>query len=468
MAFLAEDPLEAGGIASFGRRFRRGETTAEAAVEAYLARISALDPRLGAFEHVAGEDALAAARALDRLIATGTDLGPLMGVAVAVKDIIAVDGMPTTAGSNLDVTDIIGPEGPFVKALRRAGCVILGKTVTEEFARGGPTGLNPIRGTPWNPWDAETHRIPGGSSSGSGVAAAAALCGFAIGSDTGGSVRLPACYCGVFGLLPTWGTWPTSGVYPTCPSLDAIGPLTRSAEDGAIVYSALTGIAVPKIESVRGLRLGRPVGHFLDGLDADVEQCFAATVSALADAGAIIIDTEIPEVSVCDDFFRVVIGGEFLAGMGRERFLAHRHEMGFIVAERGSSGLDVSADAYVEQRRRQDEMSRAVNERLRAFDAVITPTIPVVAAPVSDFPDLEAATNRALPIPRNTYFANLFRLCATSLPAQGPGTGLPVGFQVACRGGDDARLLAISRAIEGVMGPVPKPDLAAFHAKGRT
>jgi aspartyl-tRNA(Asn)/glutamyl-tRNA(Gln) amidotransferase subunit A len=240
MRDLPSDPFEPGGINTFGRRLRAGEITAEAATAACLGRIEALDGRLGAWQHVAPEEALAAARAIDRLLAAGTDLGPLMGVPVAVKDIFAVEGMPTTAGSRVDVSDLIGPEGSFVRSLRRAGCVILGKTKTVEFALGA-TGISQTRGTPWNPWDPQVHRIPGGSSSGSAVATAAGMCGFGIGSDTGGSVRLPATFCGIFGLKTTLGLWPVDGVFPLAPDLDTIGPLTRTAEDAAIVWATLCG-----------------------------------------------------------------------------------------------------------------------------------------------------------------------------------------------------------------------------------
>ncbi len=462
MTSLLDDPLQAGGISGFGHRFRRGETSAEAAATAYLSRIEALEPSLQAFEHVAADGALAAARALDNLLAAGTDLGPLMGVPVAIKDIIAVQGMPTRTGSNLDVTDIIGPEGRFVQALRRAGCVFLGKTMTEEFARGGPTGLNPIRGTPWNPWDAGTHRIPGGSSSGSGVAMAAGLCGFAIGSDTGGSVRLPAAFCGVFGVKPTWGVWPLDGVYPTCPSLDTLGPLTRSADDAAIVVSTLSDIAVPGLDTVRGLHLGRPTNHFFDDLDPEVEACIDASLAALEKEGAVIVDMDVPEIEGADEFFHTIIGGEFLAGMGRDRFLADREAMGFILAARGASGLDVMADAYIQQRHWQDTASRTVANRLRDLDAVVTPTIPILPAPVSDFPDLERATRLAQPISKNTYFANMFRLCATTLPVHHFGSRLPVGLQITCAGGEDGKLLAIGRAIEGVLGTPVAPDVGGF------
>jgi aspartyl-tRNA(Asn)/glutamyl-tRNA(Gln) amidotransferase subunit A len=291
---------------------------------------------------------------------------------------------------------------------------------------------------------------------------AAGLCGFAIGSDTGGSVRLPAAFCGVVGIKPTWGMWPLDGVYPTCPSLDTLGPLTRSADDAAIVVSALSDIVVPRLESVRGLRLGRPTNHFFDGLDPEVEACVGASLAALEEEGAVLVDMEIPEIEAADEFFHAIIGGEFLAGMGRERFLADREAMGFILAARGASGLDVMADAYIQQRRWQDTACRRVADRLRGLDAVVTPTIPILPAPASDFPDLERATRLAQPISKNTYFANMFRLCAATMPVHHFGSRLPVGLQITCAEGEDGKLLAIGRAVEGVIGAAAAPDVGGF------
>ena len=151
MANLPDDPIAADGIRGYGRRLRRNEITAEETVRANLARIEALDPSLGAYQHVGGEQALSAAQAIDAQLAAGTDLGPLMGIPVAVKDLLAVDGMPTTAGSQIDVSDLVGAEGSFVKSLRAAGCIILGKTKAVEFGLGA-VGISAARGTPWNPW----------------------------------------------------------------------------------------------------------------------------------------------------------------------------------------------------------------------------------------------------------------------------------------------------------------------------
>src|SRR3546814_99103 len=190
-------------------------------LDACLARIAALNHRLQAFQVVDADRARQAARAVDELLAAGTDLGPLMGVPIAVKDIIAVEGLPTSNGSKLPSEHLTGPEGPLVGQLKAAGCVILGKTRTVEFALGA-TGVNEARGTPWNPWDATVHRFPGGSSSGSAVAVAAGLFGFALGTDTGGSIRIPARFCGLFGHTTTIGLWQTAGAFPLSPTSDPI------------------------------------------------------------------------------------------------------------------------------------------------------------------------------------------------------------------------------------------------------
>ena len=217
---VAPSPIEPGGLIEFARQLRSGEVTAASATSEYVKQIERLDPHLGAFVHVDDGGAMETAGAVDQLLASGVDLGPLMGVPVAVKDIIAVSGMPTKAGSQVDVSDLIGSQGGFVNQLRRAGCVVLGKTATVEFALGaGPHAA----GTPWNPWNRDTHCLPGGSSSGSAVAAAAGLCAFALGTDTGGSVRIPAALCGVAGLKTTHGLWPLDGVLPAAPTFDTMG-----------------------------------------------------------------------------------------------------------------------------------------------------------------------------------------------------------------------------------------------------
>lgn len=464
MPQLIADPLADGGIAGFAARLRRGEITSEAATEAYLARIAALDGALGAYVHVAGDMARRQARAIDALLATGTDLGPLMGVPIGVKDIFAVEGMPTTAGSRVDVADMIGPEGPFVKQLRQAGCVILGKLKTVEFALGA-TGTNYTCGTPRNPWDASVHRLAAGSSSGSGVAVAAGMCGFAIGSDTGGSVRGPAAFCGTVGVKTTVGLWPTEGVFPLSSTFDTIGPLTRTARDAALVVSTLAGWPVPPPASVSRLRFGRPAALF-EGVDDHVRNCLDAALAALRAAGAEVVAVDLPatdELSEASTLFSTIARPELLARLGRDRFEATRSAMNPDVAARAALGLTVTGDAYVKGLARQRELSAAAHRSLEGIDAWLAPgklRVPPVFPGAWQSAEADQKLDAECAGP--TRVVNLLGLCATSQPVHQYGAPLPVGLQVICPGGADRRLLSLALAVEAVVGPPPTPDLSGF------
>ena len=230
MSNLPNDPLLNVSINSFAKKLRKGEINCEQIVTSYVNRIKAVNDKLNAFIFIDEKKAINNAIAIDKLLKSGVDLGPLMGLPIAIKDICSVNNMPTTNGSIVNSDDITGKEGSLVKRLKELGCVVIGKTHTVEFALGA-TGLNKHRGTPWNPWDLETHRIPGGSSSGSAVAVASGLVPFAIGTDTGGSVRIPASLTGIAGLKTTKDVWPTDGIFPLSPTLDTPGPLARSFED---------------------------------------------------------------------------------------------------------------------------------------------------------------------------------------------------------------------------------------------
>ncbi len=443
---------DAGALAE---AFRSGATTMAAAAPAQLDRIARLDPRIGAYEHVAAGRATAAAGALDALRAAGTDLGPLMGVPVAVKDLLAVDGMPVTAGSNLDVREVIGGEGPFVRKLKRAGAVILGKVRTVEFAMGG-SGVSSARGTPWNPHDLMAHRTPGGSSSGSSAAVAAGLAPLAIGSDTGGSVRVPAAYAGVVGLKTTHGHWPLDGVFPLSPSLDTIGLLTRSVADAALTFAALDDVPAPRPRPVRGMRLGRP-GRFFEGdLEPAVAEAFRDACRALERAGAVFVDIELPEAHRLDTLFRGVNAADFLGTFGVERFEAGRAVIGPEIVARMERGLGITAAAYQQLRNPQDRLADAVAAAMEPVDAWIAPTTPMTAPRLTDYGEdgkLELDSSRF------TRQANFYRLCALSIPIPRPAGALPVGLQVACTGGADLRLLGLGLGIEQVLGRARLPEL---------
>ena len=281
-----------------------------------------------------------------------------MGVPVAVKDLIAVEGMPTRAGSNLDVGDIVGAEGSFIRRLKRAGCIVLGKAKTVEFALGA-VGTNTIRGTPWNPCDPDIARIPGGSSSGPAVAVAARLCPFAIGSDTGGSVRLPAALCGTFGLKTTVGLWPLDGVFPLSPTFDSLGLLTRTAEDASTVFYGLAEKHEPPPARVPGLQFGNPRSYFYEGLDPAVASCTEAALQRLEAAGASLVDIDVPEAAQRSEFFPVILPTELIAVLGRERFEAGRSAMDPVVAARAAGGLETTADHYIRLLWRQRDLVRS-------------------------------------------------------------------------------------------------------------
>jgi aspartyl-tRNA(Asn)/glutamyl-tRNA(Gln) amidotransferase subunit A len=461
MVVLEDEPLGQGGLSDFARRFRTGEISSEQATKAYLSRIEALDPGLGAFQHVAAEQALETARAIDALYAAGTDLGPLMGVPVAVKDLFVVDGMPTTAGSRMSIDDIAGLEGPLVKSLRRAGCVILGKTKTVEFAL-GITGVSSAQGTPVNPWDAQTPRLPGGSSSGSGVAVAAGLCAFAVGSDTGGSVRIPAAFNGIFGLKTTPGFFSNEGAFPLAPHLDTPGLLTRSAKDAAIVLSALTGEPEARPLPVEALRFGIPQEYFFDNLDPVVEAKVRKAIETLSTAGCRLAPVSVPEASERERYFPAVLPACLIATLGRERFLAGRDQMDPIVAKRATSGLDVTAADYLALEAQRTRSRQSVARKFAGFDGWITPTTATPAPPVAELDDEDKALALAMGMTRNTQPANYLGCPAVNIPLPQKSGSLPIGLQVICPEGADVKALSVALTIESLLGTSEAPDMRAF------
>jgi len=456
---IPADPLAEISIAQFGRHLRDGTITCEGTTRAYLDRIAALNPRLDAYVHVDADGALATAQGLDRLLQGGTDLGPLMGVAVAVKDLITVEGMPTHCGSVVDISDAVAAEGPFVASLKRAGCVILGKTGCTEFATGSHNVSHP---TPWNPTNPAVHMTPGGSSSGSAVAQAAGLCACAVGSDTGGSVRLPAAFCSLFGYKTSTGLWPLAGVLPLCPDMDSLGLFTKSAADAALVYGIISGVPLPPVgRPVAGLVLGVPQHDFFDNLHPSVTTCTETMMRHLSDAGADLVPVELPEVKESVEIFAHLVPSDLLATIGRDRFLAQGNRMDPVVIDRLSHALDLSAESYVVMRRRLIELSERGAERLRGLDGLIAPTTPLVPVPVEECAETEAAVAFIARSLQNTRPGNIYDFCAATLPVGHLCDGNdPVGFQIHCPHGEDSRLLSLCMAIEDLVGMPAKaaPD----------
>lgn len=463
---LSPDPLAADDLAGLQRAMAQGETTARAVADAYLDRIARLDPMLDAYEYVDADGARAKAYEIDARRAAGDRLGPLAGLPVAVKDLFVVDGMPTTVGSNLDLTWLLAAnEGPFICALRRADAVILGKTRTVEFAFGA-SGIGLSRGTPWNPADGEVRRIPGGSSSGSAVAVAAGLAAFAIGTDTGGSVRIPAALCGTFGLKTSPGLWSTVGVFPLAPTFDTIGLLTRSADDAALVFGALSemeSIAAPPPAQplpqrpLAGIRLARLVGWDAP-LDAAVAAAFENAVTQLAAAGVETVTVEAPEAAERASIFPIVLAVELMSRFGRERFAQSRDRMDPVVATRLARALETDEGIYRKAVDRHRELTQIMANRFAAFDATIAPTTAIVAPPTASFEDPVLGLELTLGITCNTQPVNLFSQCAVTIPL--PRLPLPVGVQLATFSGRDRELLWLASAVEHLLGRATAPNVA--------
>jgi len=458
MSQLAKDHF-ANGIAAFAQKVRSDGLTFEEATSATLQRISKLDPVLNAFECIDENGSMQTAAALDQLLANGTDLGPLMGVIIAVKDIIAVDGMPTTNGSNYTAAHLQWAEGSLIKKLRAAGCIIVGKTKTVEFAL-GPTGINKSRGTPWNPCDAEQHRIPGGSSSGSAVAVASGMCGIALGSDTGGSIRIPACYNGITGLKTTVGLWPTDGVFPLSQTFDSIGPLCRSADDAQLIHQVITGSQPLSPVSLKGLRFGIPKQVYFEDLDSEVQTAFDAALQNLKEAGVQMVEFDFPEAQEKDKLMPAIMGPEIIDAITADGFRQAFEGMDPVTGARAALGLDVTAHEYVHAKKRVAELQKLTAERCADTDAWITPTGLMLPPTVQEIEQSKEVEKRALLSSRNTQPGNMLGMCATSLPLT--GTDLPSGLQLMMAGGSDQRLLATSVAVQNCLGIRPAPDLQRF------
>ena len=459
MSLPPPSPFASVTLEEFGARFRRGEISAHETAATMLARIEALEPKLAAFVFVDPERALAHAEGIDRLRAAGVDLGPLMGVPVAIKDLFSVANMPTLAGSRVNIADLVPAQGRFVTGLQRNGCIILGKTTTTEFALGG---YNLTHRLPHNPCDPAVARMTGGSSHGSAVAMAAGLAGFTIGSDTGGSVRLPAALCGVVGYKTTAGHWPEDGIFPLSRHMDSIGTFTAGMADAALIHAALSSRKPLPPLRPEGLVLGLPINHFLDRLDAAVQSCFARALDMLRAAGARIVDIDVPEAAEIDVVFGRLIPAELIGFLGRDRFLAQESRMDPVAAARARAGLELAADEYVRLTARQRALIAIMEERSRGIDAWITPTVAVLPEPAADFRDVEtvAAWNRLTT--RNTRPGNLFGQCGVSLPIHHLGAALPVGLQLCGVPDGDERLLALANAVELVVGRPRVPNRDAL------
>jgi len=417
-------------------------------VEEALARIG--DPKgegARACLTVYAESARAAADAADARAKAGISLGALDGAIVTIKDLFNVAGEPTRAGSRI-MADAppADADAPVVRRLRAAGAVIVAKTNMSEFAFPG-VGMNPHYGTPGNP--ADRSRVPGGSSSGAVVAAADHMCEIAIGTDTGGSTRIPAALCGIVGFKPSQWRVPTEGAFPLSYMLDSIGPLARTVADCARADAVMAGDEGATLEPapVAGLRLGIPRGMLLKDFDNTVGTRFGAAKKKLADGGVRLSDEPMP---LFDAMVAVNAKGGFAPAeaysIHRESITRRANEFDPNVRARIERGMKLSAADYVEMARERVQLVRALDAQIAHLDALVLPTTPITAPTIAEMEDTHAFNSKNMLLLRNTSTWNFFDMCAISIPI--PGPGLPVGLMLVARNGHDRQLFEIAAGIE--------------------
>lgn len=405
------------------------------------------------FTRLYPEAARAAATHADAMRAAGIETPPLAGLPVSVKDLFDIAGETTLAGSIVlkDVAPATS-DAPAIKRLRMAGAAIVGKTNMTEFAFSG-VGINPHYGTPANSSDKSIARIPGGSSSGAAVSVAAGLCVAGLGSDTGGSIRIPAALCGLVGFKPTARRVPTAGALPLSTTLDTVCAMTRSVDDCILIDGIIADqpLSIPRLP-LDGLRLAVPGTVMLDALDAHVAASFAATLSQLSAAGAEIIDMPLGLLAEAADINKFS-GAESFA-WHRELLAERASDYDFRVAKRIRTGATMLAADYIDLHRKRRGWITRMEEALAPFDAMIAPTVPIVAPPIAD---LEASEEiffkfNALLL-RNPSTVNLLDGCAISLPCHAEGT-LPVGLMIAGPAMADSKVLGVARAVESALRAV--------------
>jgi aspartyl-tRNA(Asn)/glutamyl-tRNA(Gln) amidotransferase subunit A len=468
-------------VHELGARYRSGETTPTRATAEYLDRIAALDPHVRAFLVVTREAALRQAAEADARFRAGTPRGPLDGVPIALKDVLCTRGVPTTCGSKILERFVPPYDATVARRLFEAGAILLGKLNMDEFAMGSSTEHSAFF-TTRNPWDLA--RVPGGSSGGAAAAVAADLAGLTLGTDTGGSIRQPAAFCGVLGMKPTYGRVSRYGLIAFASSLDQLGPLARDAEDAALMLQVIAGpdpmdstavdVPVPDYraalrQGIEGLRLGVPAEYFVEGTDPEVERAVREAIAALEKLGARTEPVSLPHTEYGLAAYYVIAPAEASSNLARydgvkyglrapgARDLIDMYSktraagFGAEVKRRLMLGTYVLSagyyDAYYGQALKVRTLVRRDFDRaFERVDLIVAPTTPGVAFKMGEKEDpLQMYLNDIFTIP-----TNLAGLPGVSIPGGFTQAGLPIGLQLIGRAFDEATLLRAAHAYQTV------------------
>ncbi len=423
--------------------------------QAHIERIDRLDPRLNSYLTINTEAALERAKWAETQMMREVDSGPLLGISLALKDLYDTRGVRTTAGSKFFVDHIPEEDAYTVQKLNEAGAIILGKLNMHEIAL-GVTNVNPHFGPCRNPWSLD--RIAGGSSGGSGVALAADLCMGSLGSDTGGSIRIPASLCGVVGLKGTYGRVSLRGVIPLSWHLDHAGPMARRVSDVARLMQVVAGYDAEDPSSVnypvgdylgkldagvKGWRLALASGRFFDKADREVENAVREAAMVFASLGAIVIEAELPQAHQAAKFNGLMTTSD-AAAFHYERLQENPGDFGEDIRQRLLAGAGYTSTEYIHARRAQTILRRQYETFFDTYDLLLTPATPIAAPPI-DGPD---AVEQARLLTRFTAPFNFTGLPALSLPCGFTSNGLPIGLQIVARPWAEAHLLRAGAAYE--------------------
>ena len=435
-------------LSEISARLAEGRLRARALTEEAQSRH---DPALNAYKTWAPDFALRQADAADAAFAAGVRLGALQGIPVSVKDIYGVEELPIFAGSPRELPARWRWEGPIVRQMRRQIAVVTGKAHTVEFAFGA-LGINAHWSAPWNPQDRKVHRSPGGSSSGAGVTLGEGTALLALGTDTAGSVRIPASMTGNAGIKTTKGRWSTEGIVPLSPTFDTTGLLARGAADLAFAFQQFDGTSVPPLGDLAGIRLGRAEAFFWEGTSPGVsERADEALRLAEAD-GARVADAALPGAAEVFEIYHKggIVAPELYSFLSAE-LPDWLETLDPRVRRRMDAGKALPAWEYLTRKERYAVLGADAARSLAGIDALICPTVPITPPPVADVAGDDAYIKTNMLAMRNTCPASFLGLCAVTLPVGRDAAGMPVGLQLIGTPNSEARLLAIAVQLEHLL-----------------
>lgn len=456
----ATSELSARSIEDLQADLRSGKVTAVGLAERAIENYAAHGETLNIYKTWDPESLRAQAEVADAAFAADMDFGPMQGLPISVKDLYGVSGYPTFAGTPSQMPPKYEREGPVVRSLRQGLATVTGKTHTVEFAFGG-VGSNPHWGTPRNPWDADRHRAPGGSSSGAGVSLWAGTAVAALGSDTAGSVRVPASVTGTVGIKTSMHRWSLDGIVPLSPSLDTAGVLTRSAADAAIAFAVIDPLVdehpLAFLDRLRDLETADiHVGvcdWFFDDADPSVAQAVRDTIAELEKAGMTAVNLDLPTVAASHEIFKRggLAAPEFTAFINSE-MADRKATLDPNVAARFERMEAIPASDYLIRKQELELLAAETTELMASVDVALTPTVAITPPDLEDAKPGDPYLTANMGMLRNTAPMNLLRLCGVSLPAALDDAGMPVGLQIIAPYGEDERAIAIACAFERTLG----------------